>query len=78
MINVPKLTDELKAAGISDVTGCNSNGVVWGVDGMVEIQTREDVAAVIAAHDSTEPNNTPTIEERLEAAELLIAALLEV
>lgn len=53
MINSSKLDKELKAAGIS-ILGCNSNGVVWDVDGN-EIQDRQDVAAVIAAHNPNTP-----------------------
>jgi hypothetical protein len=41
---------ELQSAGIS-ITGCDSNGVVFAVDGK-QIQARTDVAAVIAAHQA--------------------------
>jgi len=61
MINTSKLTEELKAAGIP-VSGCNSNGVVWDIDGKTEIQKRHDVLAVISSHDPA----------RYEAVELAI------
>lgn len=49
--NTEKLMIDLQAAGI--VYGsCNSNGIVCDIDGMTQIQTRADVAAVLAAHDS--------------------------
>lgn len=64
-INVSKLTAELKAAGIPTL-GCNSNGVVWDPDNK-EIQTRPDVAAIIAAH---EPTPVPVISLEDKVAEL--------
>lgn len=51
MKNSGKLHGELLAAGIQ-ISGCNSDGKVWDVGGN-EIQDRQDVAAVIAAHDPT-------------------------
>ncbi len=74
MINVRKLQKEFLAAGIN-IGGCSENGIVWGVDGKEEIQERQDVAALIALHDSNleekpRPKNIP--EEALsEAVELL-------
>jgi len=53
MINVDKLTKELMRAGIQ-TCGCSSDGIVWAMDGMTQIQMLPDVAAVIAAHDPTE------------------------
>lgn len=50
MINIDKLSAELKAANIF-FSGCNTDGVVWDIDGLTEIQTRADVIAVLAAHD---------------------------
>lgn len=44
-----KLSKELTAAGIQN-SGCNSNGVVWGLDGKTEIQNKPEVKAVILAH----------------------------
>jgi len=75
MINPSKLSTEIEAAGITDVVGCHSSGRVWTFE--CDVQDRPDVAAVIAAHDPTE-TPVPSLEERLEAAELLIATLLEV
>ena len=49
IINVSKLHQELEDAGIQ-IQGCDSNGIVWDINGN-EIQDREDVAAIIAAHD---------------------------
>jgi hypothetical protein len=57
MINAQKLDAELKNAGIQ-ISGCNTNGKVWDV-GNNEIQSRADVAAVIAAHN---PEDTPVTE----------------
>lgn len=50
MINLFGLIIELKAAGIQ-FSGCNTDGVVWDLSGN-QIQTRPDVAAVIAAHNA--------------------------
>ena len=50
MINVEKLHKELEAAGI-EFSGCNSNGVVWDIENVKEIQEREDVKSVIDSHD---------------------------
>lgn len=50
MINPPKLSKELIAAGISTQGNCNSSGIVWD-DNNNEIQTRPDVASIVAAHD---------------------------
>jgi len=60
MINIQKLTQELRTAGITTHGNCNSNGVVWDDDNN-EIQDRPDVKAVLAKHDPT-----PTPEETLE------------
>lgn len=75
-INVVKLMKELQAAGI-EASGCNGNGVVWGLVGE-QIQDRADIAAVIAAHD---PNPTAaelaTITRKANAkAEARLAAEL--
>jgi len=70
-VNATKLHGELAAAGI-EFSGCNSNGIVWALDG-TEIQDRADVASVIAVHDPTETPQ-PTEAERVAALE---AALLE-
>lgn len=50
IVDTDYLSKELQAAGIQNA-GCNSNGVVWGTDGITEIQSRPDVAAIIAAHN---------------------------
>lgn len=51
-INPGKLDTELRKAGI-ETSGCNSNGVVWDMNGY-EIQDRADVSIIIAAHDPKE------------------------
>lgn len=48
-INVAKLSKELTAAGIA-IGGCNSNGIVWDVDGVTEIQNLPEVQAVLRVH----------------------------
>jgi len=74
--NVMILTEELRAANISTAGNCSDIGIVWSDDGK-EIQTRPDVAAILAAHDPDAILPQPaTIEERLEAAELMIDLLL--
>ena len=75
--NIVILTQELRAAGISTAGNCSDTGVVWSNDGK-EIQTRPDVAAILAAHDPDailpEP---PTFDERLEALELVTDMLMD-
>lgn len=51
MINIRKLSNELRDAGITTHGNCNSSGVAWDDDNN-EIQDRADVKAVIAAHDA--------------------------
>ena len=63
MINVEKLTQELRNAGITTHGNCNSNGVVWD-DNNKEIQNRPDVKAVIAKHDPT-PIPVETLEDKI-------------
>lgn len=74
MINSTKLAAELVSAGIT-ISGCNDSGVVWSEQGD-EIQTRADVAAIIQDHDPI-PVVTASLQERLEAAELMIDLLLD-
>lgn len=62
-INSTKLDQELKDAELV-FSGCNSDGIVWDVDGTTEIQDRPAVAAVIAAHDPRD-----NVKERQESAE---------
>ncbi len=58
-INSSNLAAELEAAGIA-FSGIRAEGcVVWDVDGTTEIQDREDVAAVIAAHDPVDNPGIP-------------------
>ena len=64
MINITKLTQELKTAGIA-FSGCNESGIVWDIDGATEIQSRKDVAIIIKAHDPTEVP-VKSIREELE------------
>jgi hypothetical protein len=54
IVNCQKLQEELTSAGIQSA-GCNSNGIVWDVDGATEIQNRADVRAVLDAHDMNSP-----------------------
>ncbi len=63
-INVQKLTKELQAAGI-EIGGCSESGVVWGPDGTSEIQDREDVRAMMTAHNPEEEAKQKTTEEKL-------------
>ena len=70
------LSKELIAAGISKDGNCGDDGLVFDDNGL-QIQTRPDVVAILAAHDPDAI--TPiqaTLEERLKAAELLIELLL--
>jgi len=75
--NVMILTQELRAAGISTAGNCSDTGIVWDDNGK-EIQTRPDVVAILAAHDPDailpEP---PTVDERLEALELVTDMLMD-
>jgi hypothetical protein len=64
MINITKLSEELRAAGITTHGNCNSNGVVWD-DNNNEIQDRPDVALIIANHDPAPDPLPPTLEEQI-------------
>ena len=66
-INIDKLYKELLTAGIKSA-GCDSKGTVWGTDfdqdGLsIEIQDREDVIAVIEAHDHNPDTETVRRDE---------------
>lgn len=63
-INVKQLFQELLDAGI-DCGGCNDDGIVWGLDGLTEIQNKPEVKAIITKHD---PIETPeeTLEQKIE------------
>lgn len=74
MININKLSNELKQANIS-FSGCNEAGVVWAEDGKTEIQNRPDVKAVIAVHDPAPDVEKPSVEERLIKVEAELAAI---
>jgi hypothetical protein len=50
MVDATGLTQELQAAGIQ-IGGCNSLGEVWDMNN-IHIESRPDVAAVIAAHNA--------------------------
>lgn len=52
--NCTTLSEELTSAGILSA-GCNSNGIVWDVDGTTEIQNRADVRAVLNKHNPNSP-----------------------
>ena len=75
--NIAILSQELRAAGISTDGNCSDTGVVWSDDGK-QIQTRPDVAAILAAHN---PDailiQPPTFDERLEALELVTDMLMD-
>lgn len=64
MINSTKLAKELINAGITTHGNCNSNGVVWDDNGE-EIQDREDVQAIIQAHDPT-PDPVESVEDMVD------------
>lgn len=74
MINTQKLSKELALAGILS-SGCNSNGVVWDVNGS-EIQDRADVAAVIAAHDPAPEPESPyqEFDKPVKAPDFIVAS----
>lgn len=63
IINTSKLTSELIAAGIN-INGVRSTGVVFDNKDN-EIQDREDVQAIIQAHDPT-PESVESIEEMVD------------
>jgi hypothetical protein len=63
MINIDKLMEELSSAGIL-ISGCNTNGIVWDVDGITEIQDRPDVASIISAHNPDTPSWGSIIAEK--------------
>lgn len=67
MINSTKLSAELRAAGITTHGNCNSNGIVWDDDNN-EIQSRPDVASILANHN---PNSPSWEEVRTERDRLL-------
>jgi len=51
MVNLQKLSIELRKKGISKDGNCNSSGVVWD-DNNEEIQNRPDVVAIVSALES--------------------------
>lgn len=60
MVHIRGLLHELAVANIT-VGGCNTDGKVWDVSNN-EIQERQDVAAVLAAHN---PNAWNTIDQQI-------------
>jgi hypothetical protein len=76
MINTTKLSNELRAAGITTHGNCNSNGVVWDDDNN-EIQKRADVKAILAAHDPTPLPPPPTLEEQIAELKAQNALLIK-
>jgi hypothetical protein len=72
-MNPFELMDALVLAGIQ-TSGCTSSGIVFDTSGN-EIQTRPDVAAIVAALN---PSGVilPTVEERLAAVEEATMSLL--
>lgn len=77
--NFDKLRRELAVIGYTQIISINSDGVVIArIDGIDEaIQYRPDVAAVLAAHDPTPDPEPPSLEDRLEMAELFLSLLLD-
>lgn len=77
--NFEKLRRELAAIGYAQIISINSDGVVIArIDGIDEaIQYRPDVAAVLTAHDPTPDPEPPSVEDRLEMAELFLSLLLD-
>ena len=77
--NFDKLRRELAAIGYTQIISLNSNGVVLArIDGINEaIQDRPEVAAVLAAHDPTPDPEPPSLQDRLEIAELFLSLLLD-
>lgn len=74
--NINKLSHELTKAGIA-FGAIDSRGWVRSSDFAIWIHERPDVAAIIAAHDPTPDPEPPTLQERLEAAELFLGLLLD-
>jgi len=72
--NINKLTDELRAAGITTHGNCSDTGIVWD-DENNEIQERPDVAAILAAHDPVELP-VPTVEQRLTDMEDVVKLMI--
>jgi len=70
---ITNLGNELRAAGIA-FSGCDSDGVVWSVDETEQIQTRADVAAVLAKHDP-KPKEKQTLIMLLEDIDKRLAKL---
>lgn len=62
-INPENLMKELRVANVK-TGGCNSNGIVWGDDGLTEIQERKDVKAILKKHDPM-PIPVETLEEKI-------------
>jgi hypothetical protein len=76
MINTTKLSNELRAAGITTHGNCNSNGVVWDDDNN-DISKRPDVAAIIKAHDPTPLPPAPALEEQIAELKAQNALLIK-
>lgn len=74
--NIAKLSQELQNAGIAFGT-IDSRGWVRSSDFSIWIHERPDVAAVLAAHDPTPDPEPPSLEDRLEMAELFLSLLLD-
>lgn len=74
--NLAKLQRELRIAGIA-YSSIDSLGRVLSPDGMEWIHERSDVAAIIAAHDPTPDPEPPSLEDRLEMAELFLSLMLD-
>jgi len=74
MINIGKLSKELKASGITTHGNCNSNGVVWDDDNK-EIQDRADVQTVLLAHDP-KPSGDSALREEYNQAGILTEDML--
>ncbi len=79
-LNKNRETIEIMRKKLSSIPngGFSVSGVVWDVDGVTEIQDREDVKLALAAEQKVEiATETCTIEERVVTLELKIKQLLE-
>lgn len=73
-INTNKLHDELIAAGIMPQLVESLDGDTWIT---VDASQVDAVNAVIAVHDPTPRPQPPTPEERLEALEMAMLAMMD-
>lgn len=72
-VNTNKLHDELIAAGVVPQLVESKDNDTWIT---VEDTQVEHANAIVAVHDPTPKPQSPTAEERLQAAEMMIIALM--